>query len=74
MNKKFTVSFFWKGERRNITSFCEQWPNNDLDASGIAFLAIKSWFESENLAKPDVARSVELVANEKSYKWDTLPL
>ena len=74
MGKRFTVSFFWKGERRDIASFCEDWPKNELDASGIAFLAIKSWFQNERLAKPDVARSVELVANGISYNWDTLQL
>lgn len=74
MNNRFTVSFFWRGEKRNVESSCEHWPINDLDASGLAFLAIKAWFEAQNLAKPDVVRNLDLVANDKSYHWDTLQL
>lgn len=74
MNNRFTVGFFWEGERREVEDFCGHWPTNDSDASGLAFLAIKSWFENQNLVKPNVALNVELVANEKSYHWDTLPL
>lgn len=74
MNKKFNVSFFWKGERRIVECYCEHWPESDLDASGLAFLAIKSWYENHYLVKPDVVRNVYLTANEKSYHWDILPL
>ena len=74
MNNIFTVSFFYKGERIDIEGYCDHWPKNDLDASGIAFLAIKSWFENEKLAKPDVVRNVDLVAKEKSYHWDKVIL
>lgn len=74
MNNKFTVNFFWNGERRNVESFCIHWPISNLDAYGLAFLAIKSWFEAQNLAKPDVVRNVDLVADEKSYHWDTIQL
>lgn len=74
MPNLFSVSFFWKGERKHITSFCDHWPKNDLDASGLAFIAIKTWFENEKLANPIVVRNVELVANGESYNWPTLPL
>jgi len=74
MNNRFTVSFFWNGERRTVEPFCEHWPINNLDASGLASLAIKAWFEAQNLAKPDVAQNLDIVAKNKSYHWDTFQL
>lgn len=74
MNKRFSVEFFWKGEKRNSEGICEHCPLNDLDASGVAVLAIKSWFENQNELKPEIVRNVDFIANERSYHWDVLPL
>ncbi len=74
MNYPFTVEFFWKGERKTIQSQCEHWPANDVDASGIATLAIQSWFESQDLPKAEIIRNVDLVTNQQSNHWDVLQL
>lgn len=73
MNKNFAVTFFWKGNTIETTAQCERWPENDLDANGLAFLAIKEWFESNYIKKiPDVIGNVDMTANEWGYHWDSI--
>ncbi|MBD5584875.1 MAG: hypothetical protein HDQ88_07325 [Clostridia bacterium] len=74
MDNIFSVSFFWKGEKRCVESSCDHWPVNDTDAYGLAFLAIKSCVENQELGKTEIVRNVDLVANQKSYHWDAIPL
>lgn len=74
MNYSYTVDFFWKGAKRNVNASCPHLPENELNASGLALLAIKSWFEKEGISAPEIVRNVDLVANERSYHWNTLIL
>lgn len=73
MEYDFTVIFYWEGHDYKTNYVVDKLPEDELEAVGIAYGAIKKWFSDKNLSVPQDVRNVTFYTG-KAYKWGIFPL